>query len=147
MGGFGKTPRGGVYFTTVNNTSMVYIRKSTPRYCYAYKTINTIYQTHLLYKSNTTHPRSTTLSSITSFDLQYGLSGIRLKLFSTLGMKTKLHTLTILVNRTNITGRTIQFDRTTAYSFIQDGHSKKSISQKRSIPQSCDSIKNHILRF
>ena len=50
-GGVLKNPSGvggGGIFTTVNNTSMVYIRKSTPRYCYAYKTIQTSFIKHTL---------------------------------------------------------------------------------------------------
>ena len=89
-----------------------------------------IYQTHpLTIQSNTTNPIQQSYRDhfVRS---QYGLSGIRHQLFATLAMKTKLNELTSLhfVNPENITGRTIQIDRSTAYSFIQDGHSKKSIS-------------------
>ena len=65
---------GGVYFTTVNNTSMVYIRKSTPRYCYAYKTINSyLSNTPTYYYIKHTHvqqPFRRSLRSIYSTDYQ-----------------------------------------------------------------------------
>ena len=92
-GGVLKNPSGGYFHHCEQHFHGVHKKKYTKILLRIQNYSDIIYQTHpLTIKSNTPLVQSSYRDHFVRS--QYGLSGIRLKLFSTLGMKTKLHTLT-----------------------------------------------------